>query len=282
MKKNVSLILTVHNKDFLMERVVGGLLANASRDVRELIAVFDGCTDDSERIFDATVAAAGPGKIDIIKLATADIWETRANNVGLKQSTCDFSVIIQDDMVVREKDFDLRLKKPLQHFDDVFAVTARTAHNDIIREGRLCFTDDIGRENPGGKRQGKRLKKMRKFLRIPQRMRRDLFGVRDVVNRGPLMLDNERLQKLDYLDEAFAPLDLDDHDLCFRAFRDHGWVCGSYVVAYDSDLDWGQTRRNENSRRIWQQSHAKNEKILLERHREAMRGPKHNENRVLR
>lgn len=281
MKTSVSLILTVHDKEFLIEQVVSGLIENASTAVRELIVVFDGCNDASEAKFDNYVKTSSRADIDIVKLHTPDVWETKANNVGLKQSTCEYSIIIQDDMVVTERDFDSRLKKPFHAFEDVFAVTARTAHNDVIKDGELWYTDRIGRENPRGAKEPKWIKKLKKTFHYKSRPRRELFGVRDVVNRGPLMLDNERLHALGYLDEAFAPLDLDDHDLCFRAYKKHGWVCGSYVIGYDSDLDWGQTRSNPKSHQVWLESHRKNARILMERHSAAMLGSKHNENRVL-
>lgn len=263
--KTISLILTVHNKEVLLERVCRGLLENASTAVVEWIVVLDGCTDQSEAILDRELLKRGSSQLRVRKITTQNIWEVRANNVGLKQASGDYCLLVQDDMVVTEKNFDLRLLKPFSAFEDCFAVTARTAHNNLVKRRGLFkkvleFTNKIGRENPLG---------------------RDIFGVRDVVNRGPLLLDHTKLAALNYLDEDFAPLDLDDHDLCLRAYRHHGWVCGSYITAYDSDPDWGTTRASSQSRKILSEAHKKNEQLLIQRHESHLRQTKHDENRSL-
>ena len=261
----ISIILTVHNKEALLEKVCQGLLENASAAVVEWIFVLDGCTDQSEAILERVLEQKASSQMNVRKIITKNIWEVRANNVGLKQAVGNYCLLVQDDMVVTEKNFDLRLLRPLSVFEDCFAVTARTAHNNFVnRRGlfkkALEFRNKIGRENSPD---------------------RDTFGVRDVVNRGPLLLDHAKLAALNYLDEAFAPLDLDDHDLCLRGYRHHGWVCGSYITAYDSEPDWGTTRANPQSRKILSQAHKKNEQLLIQRHESHLRQPKHDENRSL-
>ena len=44
-----SIILTVHNKDWLLEKVLEGIYYN-TRTPYELIIVLDGCSDNSERV----------------------------------------------------------------------------------------------------------------------------------------------------------------------------------------------------------------------------------------
>ncbi|CAA6678231.1 MULTISPECIES: glycosyltransferase [unclassified Lentimonas] len=279
--KTTSIILTVHNKEFMIEDVIRGIMDNVSEHTRELIVIFDGCSDRSRELFESTIDSYRAKDIKIITDETPDIWETKANNVGLKKSSCDGSIIIQDDMIMTEANFDQRLMKPINAFSDVFAVTGRTAHNDTIKDGDLDVYDHIGRENPTGTKPCHIVRKFRKHFKIKLKARRDIFGIRDVVNRGPLLIDNSRLQALNYFDEQFAPLDLDDHDLCFRAFKEHGWVCGSYQMEYRSDLEWGGTRMNSTSHNIWKKSYNKNKQILMDRHRDALMTEKHNENRVL-
>jgi hypothetical protein len=236
-----------------------------------LIIIFDGCSDRSEEYVMAAIAEH-PRDIKLIIEHAPDVFETKSNNIGLKKSSCDYSLLIQDDMIMQETDFDLRLIKPLLAFSDCFACSGRAAHNDIIARSKrrklkdylrprreiIGFTDLVGRENNLG---------------------RNVFGIRDVVNRGPLMLDNLRLEKLDFLDEAFAPYIYDDHDLCLRAFRRFGWLCGSYVIGYQSENEWGSTRQK--NAHIYRSALKKNENLLIERYRDLLSGPKHNENRLL-
>ena len=109
---------------------------------------------------------------------------------------------------------------------------------------------------------------------------RNIFSVRDVVNRGPLMIKLSMLKKLGYLDELFAPFTLDDHDLCLKAYKKYGWVCGSYVIDYLSDLKWGSTRRNEKIAMIVKNAEKKNMKIIIDRYSDHIRSLKHDEYRI--
>lgn len=268
---SVAIVLTVHNKEALITQVLQGILHYASNSAKQLILIFDGCSDRSEELAMKVLGEHRTAiKTQIIHLP--DVFETRANNAGLRASECAYTLLIQDDMVLQEANFDERLRKPLLEFEDTFAVTGRDAHNNIIglakrrgikewlkpRRQTLKYTDIAGRGNGQG---------------------RDVFSIRDVVNRGPLMLKQERAEKLGYLDEAFAPYTYDDHDICYRAFRDYGWVCGSYVVDYRSDLEWGTTRQKNGG--IFKQAITKNERMIMDRHRSAIEGLKHNETRLL-
>jgi hypothetical protein len=108
---------------------------------------------------------------------------------------------------------------------------------------------------------------------------RNTFSIRDSANRGPLLLRTSSLQKLNYLDPAFAPLDMDDHDLCMRAYTQLGQVSGCYWIDYISEPNWGSTRSNSKIAKIHAESNQKNAKMVWSRHRGIIAGDKHNENR---
>jgi hypothetical protein len=42
------------------------------------------------------------------------------------------------------------------------------------------------------------------------------------------------------LDEEFAPLDMDDHDLMYRMHKELGKVCGCYWIDFESRDEWGE------------------------------------------
>ena len=48
--------------------------------------------------------------------------------LGLKFAEGDYAIIVQDDIIVQEPGWNLRMMEPFEVFDDVFAVTANT-HN---------------------------------------------------------------------------------------------------------------------------------------------------------
>ncbi len=119
-----SIILTVHDKGWLIGDVIKGIKDNTVDDY-ELIVVVDGCSDDSETVVKDSVQDIKNYTV----LFADDVFETKANNMGLKQAVGDKVIIVQDDMLIKEYGWNMRMEKPFIAFDDVFAVTARTAHN---------------------------------------------------------------------------------------------------------------------------------------------------------
>ena len=121
-----SLILTVHDKDFLINQVLSGI-KNNTKGTYELIIVLDGCKDNSAQLVNNFVNENTSIKTTVIE--TPDVFETKANNAGLKLAQSDVVIIIQDDKVIREQGWNERIAKPIKTFNDVFSVTSRTSHN---------------------------------------------------------------------------------------------------------------------------------------------------------
>jgi glycosyltransferase involved in cell wall biosynthesis len=260
MKDSISIILTVHNQENIIQDVLDGILNNISELTKELIIVLDGCTDQSENRIDKLLPKAKDKNLDIKTILTPNINEVMANTVGLENSTCDYSIIVQDDCVITEKNFDKRLLYPFTLIDNLLAVSGRDAVDTRLIDGKLDYY------NCGGKDAG-----------TP----RNIFSIRDGINRSPLMLNNEKVRKLNYFDKDFAPLDSDDVDLSIRGYKQFGYLVGSFVVNYESKLQWGTTRNNPESARIWEQSMHKNHKLIVDRHYDFIVGEKHSKDIVI-
>jgi glycosyltransferase involved in cell wall biosynthesis len=268
-----SIILTVHNKGFLLEDSLNRI-KNLTKGKYELIVVLDGCSDNSEVI--AKNFKKSNQKLKVELLYTDDIFETKANNVGLKQATSDYVIIVQDDMLINEDSWNVRLLKPFQKFNDVFAVSANCAHNWVSNpnskhlgmEENLnnCWCDIIQHVDHAGR---------------PWNLSRDTFAVRQCVNRGPLMINHDDLIELDYFDESFAPLDMDDHDLCFRMKSKLNKVVGCYWIDFISDFSWGGTHQNGTHKPWFFESNHKNTKTVWNRHQYLIETTKIIENRQL-
>lgn len=233
---SISIVLTVYNKENLIRNVLLGILNNISDKTTEFIVVLDGCTDNSEKILLETLNSLDLSQLKVQILKTDDVYETRANNVGLKASSGDYCIIFQDDMVVREKNFDKRLIQPLLQYDDLFAVTARNAHNLFLKDniGMIDWCDIVG--GPVGDR-------FDHSYRIPSDFDRDTMHLKLVINRGPVAFDMSKLKRLNYFDETLPGIICcDDHDLCLRARINFGWKCGAYWIWYESRSEWGTSR----------------------------------------
>ena len=254
-----SIILTVHNKGWLIEEVLDGICKNTTSSY-ELIVVLDGCTDNSE---DITLTYLQSTKIDYKILYAPNVFETRANNIGMKMAQGDKIIIVQDDMIIRERDWNSRMEKPFLAFDDVFAVTSRTAHNWKLNPNSQhlgmknnldnCWCDIVDHIDHAGRKEG---------------LDRETFAVRCSVNRGPLMINHQDLKTLNYLDENFSPQDMDDHDLMYRAYKELGKVVGCYWIDYQSEDSWGGTRVDGGPSSWLLKANHKNTKIFYERHQE--------------
>ena len=268
------IILTIHNKEELVERVLTAI-KEFTTGVYTINVVLDGCTDKSEELVEKFFSQ---NDIDHRILHTPDVFETKANNHGIKNSNHEYIVIVQDDMVVNEMGWNERLAKPIKQFDDVFAVTAKTAHgltlNQWSRDINNPITIDEART------------RWCDILDYPDQANstntpRDILAIRDTVNRGPLLIRRDRMEKLNYFDEAFAPQNMDDHDLCCRAHKEFGWVAGCYWIDFINDPEWASTKTHDASRvPSWlYEAQQKNTRIIWNRHQDYILGEKHNENR---
>jgi len=255
---SISVLLTVYNQEDIIQRVFHGITKNISSNVKEIIVIIDGCTDNTKEILmEEFKIIQNEQKVKIIWRETPNLNETLANNVGLKLSSCDYTIIVQDDCAIQEPYFDLRMLTPFKFVPNLLAVSGRDAVDIKLKNGQIEYYNVAGTD-----------------VSTP----RNIFSIRDAINRSPLMLDNKKLKELNYLDEAFAPLNADDVDLCIRAYKKFGYLCGSYVINYHSPLDWGTTRKNPISYKIQAIAINKNLKLILERHRDFITGEKHSKN----
>jgi len=255
---NQTIILNVHNKDFLIGHVLESIKKYTFNNY-ELIIVLDGCTDNSKHIVENF--KENNKNIKIIVTETPNIFETKANNVGLKLATSDFVVIMQDDMILNEADWNKRLQKPFILFDDVFAVTSNCAHNWEFNENSRHIHTNIN-NNYEWSDILNHVDHANKHT-----ITRDIFGVRQCANRGPLMINHSDLIKLNYFDESFEPLDMDDHDLCFRMQEKIGKIVGCYLIDFISEPSWGGTRKDGKTASWLLEANQKNTRIVAERHK---------------
>lgn len=254
---SVSIILPIYNREDIIERVLDGIHNNISDNVIELLLIFDGCTDNSE---EKAWNIINKFKIPVGISHTPDLNEVLTNNFGLKMAYGKYCCLIQDDMIIKEPEFDKRLLKPFKVLNNVFAVSGRDGVDARIDEnGNIKYYNLVGKDREG---------------------KRDIFGIRDIANRGPFMVDRLKAKELGFFDEEYAPITQDDSDICFRAYK-KGWIVGSYVIDYDSDLSWSWTRRLP-EKAYWREFYEqRNLKKLVDKYSDMILAPKHSEDYYL-
>lgn len=256
----LSIIVTVYQKEHQIGRIIEGIIDNTTSPF-ELVMVYDGCTDRSEDIVNNVLAGKRGCMRKLTVVHTPDVNETRANNAGMKAADGDFFILVQDDMLVLEKGWQKRLLEPMLRWGDVFAVSARNAHNY-----RLGLPPDTSVQ-----------------ASCTEEAVRDIFKIRFAVNRGPLALHAHAMLRLNYLDEAYSPLYFDDIDLCVRAYRDLQKVCGVYGIRWKNLQTTVGSNKNQplSTGGIWRDSCRKNLQIFWQRYHKYLQGQDHDEDRPL-
>lgn len=272
-----SIILNIHNGarltrtgEVLLHKVLNGIVTNTVGEY-EILCMLDGCSDNSALIVDQYRDRA-----NIQSIVLPNVHETKSNNAGLKGSKGEYAIIFQDDQVVTEYGWNLRMQRPFDVFSDVFAVTTRCAHNWVYNENSFYLNNPDAPQNDwcdildhvdhASKDHGQP---------------RNIFAVRSTVNRGPLMINLDDLKKLNYLDEVYAPLENDEHDLMYRAYKELNKICGSYLVGMESRPEWSGSMKG-GPPPLWRLSaQHKNTKILYDRHKDIINTRRIIENREL-
>ena len=272
-----SVIVTIHNGarripsgEILLEKVLDGIINNTVGEY-EVLCMLDGCTDDSDKVVDKYL-----DKANVRPIVLPDIFELKTNNAAFKESKGEYVIVVQDDQVISEHGWNQRMQKPFDAFDDVFAVTARCAHNWVINPNSFYLN------NPSAPIHGwcdifEHVDHASDAHGLP----RDVFAVRSSCNRGPLMINLEDLERVGYLDEAFAPCDMDDHDLMYRAYIELGKVCGAYRIDMESNVSWSGARVGGDLPMWAYESQHKNSRIFYQRYAHILDARRVIDNRIL-
>ena len=190
-----------------------------------MIIILDGCTDQTNKKV-IKFLETNNINIEVKIIYTDDIWETKANNIGLREVDTQFATLVQDDMLIKQKYWD---KKLLENFNKskLFAVSGRAAHDFYFHKKKLKIVNIFGREYPFTDQNifGRIIAKLVNVLKLYWIYNYlDLYSKRLVVNRGPLMLDMNLAKELDFFDEKFAPFELDDIDLCAEHLKSLAYI----------------------------------------------------------
>lgn len=260
MDKDISIVMPVHNQELIIDKILHGIYKNSSRNVKELILILDGCTDSTRSISEKFIEIFNKNNRFNVKIfITPNIFEVKSCNIGFKNSTCPWIINLQDDIEILEKDFDQRLMKPFFKMNNLLGVTGRDSANVYLNtKDEIEFGDLAGRDATD-----------------PFFKERNKFYVRDIINRAPILFDHKKLQELNYLDEDFAPICQDDTDLFLRAYKEKEYLCGSYLIEYNSPLEWGGTRKSIEVSNFVHWSEQKNMQLLKDRHLNLILGEKH-------
>jgi len=228
-KPTLTIVMPIHNQEAIIRRILQALVSHITDANYEIILIIDCCSDDTEmRIMQWLNEEAEINELitNILVLKSHfPLFETAADNIGFLCASGRYILEIQADMEMTEIGFNNRLLRPFLHDPNIIGISGRCCHNLTDGEG-------VGK-------LGTNILKSVKDLNID----RNYYYIAHSCNRGPLMLDKEKLIDLKYLDEVHYFLDDSDHDLFARAFLQKGWTCGYVPIDFTTSLENGSTRK---------------------------------------
>jgi glycosyltransferase involved in cell wall biosynthesis len=235
-EKNIEIIYSIVTPVFNQEEIIVDNLKSVIMNTLEnfeIIVILDFCFDNTEKnlmYFLENYKNNIPNfiQITIFKNENIPLFETKCDNIGFKNSVGKYCLEIQADMKMVEYGYNIHLTKPFLLLDNVIAVSGRCAHN-------LFNSNGVGK-------LGATIETNIEYLGVDK----NKFYVYETCNRGPLLLDREKLKEMDYLDEKEYFLDNSDHDLMARAYLEKKYICGYVPIEFYAPLFLGSIRNNKN------------------------------------
>lgn len=225
-------IVTIHNREDLIERVLTSILVCAGSD-SHVYLVLDGCTDRTESIVDAMLSEwVG---LPVTKLYAPDVHEIRSLNIALRsipQVGDGYNVLIQDDIILRDRQLEKKIIEIYRHFSDKVGVLS-------FRHGANVDVDD----DVGEVKDLDVLESVYGQGMVDEPLAPGHAATRMVCMRSPQCISFETIRKVGVLDERFAPYTYDDYDYCLRCLK-AGLINLVYALKVVSRVEWGGMRRS--------------------------------------
>jgi len=232
-------IITIHNKESLIEQVITAVLACA-RDNSYIYPILDGCTDDTEKIIDSIIKRFNT--IPIQKVYAQNVHELLSINTGLRAAKHEgrgYNIILQDDVVLG----DFMFEKKVQ---DLYAWGGSKLGYVSFRMGINFVPDATTSQDPVPFIQetenayGHGIPNA--TILLPGQ-----FTYRDIPIKSPVCMPFELVREIGMMDERLAPYAHDDVDFAIRCIN-AGYKNGVFALRFQSDIEWGGTRQRTHPR----------------------------------
>ena len=169
----------IYNKAHMMQEILDGLIENINIEC-EYIFIFDGCTDNSEEIFDQKSVLL---KGTIKKIHTNNLFQLKTNNLLMNEFTSEYLIIFQDDMVLQDKNFINNIEKVIDLYKDKLGIIG-------CRDGfEERYSDMVGSEFSESNRI---------IIKSGE------FCERSMINIGPIILSKKLINLVGTFDEIYG------------------------------------------------------------------------------
>jgi hypothetical protein len=225
-------IVTIHDKEDLIERVLTGILLAAGANSR-IYLVLDGCTDGTEAVIDhMLVDWVG---LPVTKLYAPDVHEIRSLNIALRAAPQEgegYNILLQDDVLLREREFEKKVTAVYRCFDDNIGVLSFRHGVNVGLDSKAGEVVDIDM-----------IESVYGYGAADEPLLPGYAIRRMVCLRSPQCISFDTIRAIGLLNEKYAPCTYDDHDYglrCLAAGRENL----VYAVKTSSKVEWGGMRRS--------------------------------------
>jgi GT2 family glycosyltransferase len=208
-----SVIVPTYNNDAALAQCLGSWQRQTDGQSVEVIVIEDGCTDGTADLL-RRVSECGWGQRHLRWYHEHDIHEVRCTNRGFSESRGQLLLTWHDDMFVRVPWLLIELGRTFDAYPEIGLVGLSRGLNCFpVREAIQAWED------------------LYDWRRLPSTIGtgvRNWFDLTevDMVVR-PWVVRRACLDRVGMLDEAFAPNEWDEADLCFR-IREGGWKVAAH------------------------------------------------------
>lgn len=246
-------VITIHNKEDLIERVVLSVLACMRHD-GHVYAVADGCTDRTEEILERLRSEYAAMPLTIVR--EHDVHEIRSINAALRlirPRDDGYVVSLQDDVILCDLALETKVRTLYdRHEGSLGYVSFRLGANLAASDGELAIQELDLVEN------GLQPQIPHALHVLPGHI-----AYRDAAIKSPTCIPHYLLDEIGLLDEDLAPYSWDDHEFSIRALE-AGYRNAVFPLPFRSDRDWGGTRRTPHPE--MDAYHVRNTRRIREKH----------------
>lgn len=264
MKNIFNYIVPIFNKEDILPQTLEGIENCAGTDSK-IIMIVDGCTDRSEAIVDEFMKNSAH-KTE--KILMPNVHMLLSVNAGLKTVKGGFSVIMQDDIVLKDTDTEKKVIDLYQKKKEKLGVISFRYGADL-KGTSFKSTISINRNVKWNFNQ---MIETINMIQSPDDnasypiAENGTFHQRMCAINGPNVVPWALLSKIGLLDEGIAPYGYDDPDYSLRSLK-AGFINGLFPIKYISEEGWSGSSRSEEFKQNAQRIITKSRIYVWQKHK---------------
>jgi glycosyltransferase involved in cell wall biosynthesis len=283
MENTFNYIVPIFNKEDVLPKTLEGI-ENCAGPNSKIVLVVDGCTDRSESIVDEFIKNSSH---ETTKILMPNVHMLLSVNAGLKTVKKGYSIIMQDDIILKDIDTEKKLIEQYKIMDGKLGIVSFRYGADLkgtsfLNTMGINSTVDWNHSSIKNKIQSyfNRMVETVNIIQSPDDHasyeigERERFYKRMCAINGPNVIPFKLLSCIGLLDENIAPYGYDDPDYSIRSLK-AGFINGLYSLKYQSDEGWSGSSRSEEFKKNANRIITKSRIYVWQKHKEFLK--KYNE-----